>query len=59
MLAVSVSATVNALAVSGVGWIQPVYVTLSLVFGAAIFGMGLVTDARFLSTRSKAMTPQQ
>ena len=59
VLAVSVSATVNALAVSGVGWIQPVYVALSLGFGAAILGMGLVMDARFVFTRSKALTPQQ
>ena len=51
VLAVSISATVNALAVSGVTWIQPIYIALSLCFGAAIFGLGVVTDTRFLSRR--------
>ena len=44
--AISVSATVTALAVSGVAWIQPIYVVGSLAFGVAIFGMGVLTDVR-------------
>ena len=51
VLAVSISATVNALAVSGVTWIQPVYIVLSLSFGAVIFGVGVVADTRLLSKR--------
>lgn len=54
VVAVSVSAVVNALAVSGVTWIHPVYVAISLVFGAAIFGMGLILDIRSLCDRSQA-----
>ncbi len=51
VLAVSTSAIVNALAVSGVTWIHPIYIALSLCFGAAIFGWGVVADTRFLSRR--------
>ena len=46
--AISVSATVTALAVSGVAWVQPPYVVISLTFGTAIFGLGLLADARAL-----------
>lgn len=53
VLAVSISAIVNALAVSGVTWIHPIYIALSLSFGAVIFGVGVVTDTRFLSKRSQ------
>jgi len=53
VLAVSISAIVNALAVSGVTWIHPVYIALSLSCGAVIFGVGVVTDTRFLSRRSQ------
>lgn len=53
VLAVSISATVNALAVSGVTWIQPIYIVLSLSFGAAIFGVGVVADTRILSRRAQ------
>ena len=48
VLAISVSVIVNALAVSGVEWIKPVYIALSLVFGFTIFGMGMASDARLL-----------
>jgi hypothetical protein len=51
VLAVSISAIVNALAVSGVTWIHPVYIGLSLSFGAVIFGVGVMADTRFLSKR--------
>lgn len=54
VLAISISAIINALAVSGVTWIQPVYVGISLCFGMAIFGLGLVIDARFLYAKSKS-----
>ncbi len=57
--AICISAIVSALAVSGVVWIQPAYVTISLIFGAAIFGSGLVTDARYLLARNKAPTRRQ
>lgn len=54
VLAVSISAIVNALAVSGVTWIHPIYIALSLSFGAVIFGVGVVTDTRFISKRAKS-----
>lgn len=54
VLAVSVSATVNALAVSGVTWIHPIYLALSLTFGAAIFGVGVVSDTKFLARRTQS-----
>ena len=46
--AVTVSVTINALAVSGVAWIQPAYVGVSLAFGALIFGLGVLADTRRL-----------
>jgi hypothetical protein len=46
VFAVSFSAIVTALAVSGVMWIQPIYIAASLSFGAVIFGIGLITDTR-------------
>ncbi len=52
VLAVSISAIVNALAVSGVTWIHPIYIGLSLSFGAVIFGVGLVADTKFLTKRA-------
>ena len=54
VLAVSVSAIVNALAVSGVTWIHPIYIGLSLSFGALIFGVGVVADTKFLSKRAQS-----
>lgn len=54
VLAVSISAMVNALAVSGVTWVQPIYIILSLSFGALIFGAGVVSDTRLLSGRTQA-----
>jgi len=51
VLAVSTSAIVNALAVSGITWIQPIYIILSLSFGLLIFGVGVLMDARRLSRR--------
>ncbi len=49
--AVTVSVTINALAVSGVMWIQPAFVVVSLAFGALIFGIGVMTDAKRLLER--------
>ncbi len=46
--AVAISVTISALAVSGVRWIQPVYVAVSLSFGAVIFGIGVFADSRHL-----------
>lgn len=54
VLAVSISAIVNALAVSGVTWIHPIYIALSLAFGAVIFGAGVVADTRFLTKRTQS-----
>ena len=51
VLAVSTSAIVNALAVSGITWIQPIYIIISLSFGLLIFGVGVLTDARRLTRR--------
>lgn len=51
--AVAISVTINALAVSGVTWIQPVYVAVSLGFGAIIFGIGVMTDAKRLLEKHK------
>ena len=51
--AIAISVTVSALAISGVKWIQPVYVVISLGFGALIFGIGLLTDTRLLLERQK------
>ena len=53
VIAISTSVTVNALAVSGVAWIQPIYVTVSLCLGIGIFGAGAMSDAR--SLRRKAL----
>ena len=54
VLAVSVSAIVNALAVSGVTWIHPIYIALSLSFGALIFGVGVISDTRYLSKSTRS-----
>jgi hypothetical protein len=51
--AIAISVTTSALAVSGVRWIQPVYVVISLGFGALIFGIGLMADTRRLLKRQK------
>ncbi len=51
--AIAISVTISALAISGVGWIQPAYVVISLGFGALIFGIGLVADTRLLLERQK------
>jgi len=51
--AITISVTISSLAVSGVMWIQPVYVVISLGFGALIFGIGLMTDTRQLLERRK------
>ena len=58
VIAVSISAIVTALAVSGVMWIQPIYVVASLSFGATIFGIGLVTDTRHVITRDNTQATQ-
>ncbi len=52
VLAISTSVIVNALAVSGVAWIQPVYVAISLIFGVSIFAVGIGLDARTLLGKS-------
>ena len=44
--AVTISVSLNALAVSGVAWIQPAYVAVSLGFGSLIFGLGVVADTK-------------
>ncbi len=49
--AIAISVTVSAVAISGVGWIQPAYVVISLGFGALIFGIGLVADTKLLLDR--------
>lgn len=46
--AVAISVTISALAVSGVAWIQPIYVAISVGFSALIFGLGVVGDTRRL-----------
>jgi len=51
--AIAISVTISALAVSGVSWIQPVYVVISLGFGALIFGIGLMADAKRLLEKRK------
>lgn len=48
VLAVSISVIVNALAVSGIVWVHPIHIGISLTCGIAIFGMGLLTDIRFI-----------
>ena len=53
VLAISISAIVNALAVSGVAWIQPMYVIVSLCLGVGMFGAGAMSDTR--SIRRKAL----
>lgn len=54
VLAISTSVIVNALAVSGVAWIQPVYVAISLIFGVSIFAVGIGLDARTLLGKETA-----
>lgn len=51
--AVAISVMISALAVSGVAWIQPVYVAVSVGFGALIFGIGVMSDTRRLLKRQK------
>lgn len=51
--AVTISVSISALAVSGVMWIQPAYVAISLGFGASIFGIGVMTDIKQLRERLK------
>ena len=51
--AIAISVIISALAVSGVRWTQPVYVVISLGFGALIFGIGLVADAKWLLEKQK------
>ena len=46
VLAVSTSAVVNALAVSGVAWLQPIYLVVSLSIGLTLLSFGLFSDAR-------------
>ena len=58
VLVISITAIASALAVSGVTWIQPAYVNVSLFLGAAIFGAGLVTDARCVLSRNMAAIRQ-
>ncbi len=47
VLAISTSAVVNALAVSGVLWIQPIYVAVSMSIGVTMLSFGILSDARF------------
>jgi hypothetical protein len=54
VLAVAVSATINALAISGVAWIHPLYVAASLLAGCAIFLSGAAADARALYAAANA-----
>ena len=51
VVAIAASAVVSALAVSGVAWVQPIYVVLSLAAGLAILTSGLLADARLLLGR--------
>ena len=51
VLAVSTSAVVNALAVSGVLWIQPIYVAVSLSIGITMLSFGIFSDARLALIR--------
>ena len=53
VVAFAVSASVSALAVSGVTWIQPIYVAVSLGCGIGIFGIGVLTDAGHLLDRHR------
>ncbi len=46
VFAISVCATVNALAVSGVAWMQPIYFGVSLMLGMTIFGSGVFLGAK-------------
>lgn len=52
--AVAISVTISALAVSGVTWIQPIYVGISLGLGALIFGLGLMADTKRLLEKPKS-----
>ena len=51
--AIAISVTISALAVSGISWIQPFYVAVSVGFGALIFGLGIMTDAKRLLEKPK------
>ncbi len=53
IVAFTISASVSALAVSGVSWIQPVFVAVSLCCGAGIFGVGVLSDAGNLLNRRR------
>ena len=52
VLAISTSAVVNALAVSGVAWLQPIYLVVSLSIGLTMLSFGLFSDARNALVRS-------
>lgn len=56
VIAISTSVTVNALAVSGVAWIQPIYVTVSLCLGIGVFAAGAMSDTKFLWRKASPAT---
>ena len=53
VVSISISVIVNALAVSGVAWIQPIYVNASLLFASVILLSGVVLDIKALRIRSR------
>lgn len=51
VLAVATSAVVSALAVSGVAWVQPIYMVVSLGAGFTILASGVLSDLRLTLAR--------
>lgn len=58
VLAISTSAVVNALAVSGVPWIQPIYLFLSLSIGLTMLSFGMLSDALCVLRRGRGSWSQ-
>ena len=53
VVSISISVIVNALAVSGVAWIQPIYVGASLLFASVILLSGVMLDIKDVRIRSR------
>lgn len=58
VVALATSVVVIALAVSGLTWIQPIFVTVSLALGITIFGVGIVLDARSVLRKAVCTTTE-
>lgn len=56
VLAIFISVFVNALAVSGIKWIQPAFVTVSMSLGAMMIAIGMISDAKSLLNKAREVS---